>query len=121
MRFAGRPEVILHTKMDTHATLLEPSSAPNSQRGRLGHHRKSEDISVERFRVRLAARGHRELDVINGRERPFRSHASSIPPLEDVRVNLRRTASPTILAELGLNPSQLDSVRIEHVQVLPGS
>jgi hypothetical protein len=27
--------------------------------------------------------------------------------------------APTILADLGLNPGQLDSVRIEHVQVLP--
>ena len=27
--------------------------------------------------------------------------------------------APTILADLGLNPRQLDSVRIEHVQVLP--
>jgi Type I phosphodiesterase / nucleotide pyrophosphatase len=29
--------------------------------------------------------------------------------------------APTILADLGLNPSRLDSVRFEHVQVLPGS
>jgi arylsulfatase A-like enzyme len=29
--------------------------------------------------------------------------------------------APTILADLGLNPSSLDSVRFEHVQVLPGS
>jgi hypothetical protein len=28
--------------------------------------------------------------------------------------------APTILAALGLNPGQLDSVRIEHVKVLPG-
>jgi hypothetical protein len=28
--------------------------------------------------------------------------------------------APTILASLGLNPRQLDSVRIEHVRVLPG-
>jgi hypothetical protein len=29
--------------------------------------------------------------------------------------------APTILADLGLNPGKLDSVRIEHVQVLPAS
>jgi hypothetical protein len=29
--------------------------------------------------------------------------------------------APTILADLGLNPNKLDSVRIEHVQVLPQS
>jgi hypothetical protein len=29
--------------------------------------------------------------------------------------------APTILADLGLNPNQLDSVRVEHVQVLPGA
>ncbi len=29
--------------------------------------------------------------------------------------------APTILADLGLNPQKLDSVRIEHVQVLPAS
>jgi hypothetical protein len=29
--------------------------------------------------------------------------------------------APTILADLGLNPRKLDSVRIEHVQVLPGT
>jgi hypothetical protein len=29
--------------------------------------------------------------------------------------------APTILADLGLNPGKLDSVRIEHVQVLPSS
>jgi hypothetical protein len=27
--------------------------------------------------------------------------------------------APTILADLGLNPQKLDSVRLEHVQVLP--
>jgi hypothetical protein len=28
--------------------------------------------------------------------------------------------APTILSDLGLNPRQLDSVRIEGIQVLPG-
>jgi hypothetical protein len=55
--------------------------------------------------------------VVNGADVVF---GNQVDDQVDSPVRTYQVA-PTILADLGLNPGQLDSVRLEHVQVLPSS
>lgn len=59
---------------------------------------------------------HVMLLVVNGAQ-IARGHAPRVTVDAPVRTY---QVAPTILAALGLDPHQLDSVRIEHVRVLPG-
>ncbi len=63
---------------------------------------------------------HVALLVVNGASMVHGGHGGHGGHAVDTPVRTYQVA-PTILADLGLNPDQLDSVRIEHVQVLPSA
>ena len=66
MRLAGGPKLLLHAQMEGHRAIAEPRAPATGQLGRLGELVQAQDAAVEGARLRLAARRHRQLHVVNG-------------------------------------------------------
>jgi hypothetical protein len=60
----GRPEVRVHTQVDSCSRAFEPGAAPSREMGRLIHLREAQYADVEEPRRRLLSRRHRQLDVV---------------------------------------------------------
>lgn len=66
MSFARRPEVLFDTEVHLDVPTREPAAATDREHGRLLPDFESQDTAVELLGFRLAACGHRELDVVDG-------------------------------------------------------
>ena len=64
MGLAGRAEVLLDAEVHRHRARAEPAAAPRRQRLGLGQPHQPEEARVEGLRLRLAARGHGQLHVV---------------------------------------------------------
>lgn len=89
MRLAGRPEILLNSKMHLNGPAREPAATASCERLGLREDSEAEYVAIERFCLGLATGRHSELDVIDG----YDSDAHDVNPPTNAALVPRSTPS----------------------------
>ena len=113
MRLPGRREFMLDTEVKVRGAGGEPASAACRLIGRLRHFAQTEDTGVERAGIVFAARGHRQLDVMESED----CHEITIPPVIASANDQPRCARKS--SAIATTPGSACIHRIERLAVMP--